>query len=1218
MNSEYFVDKCYEGLKRRGLDNKPEYKKRLDHEISIIHSGGLEDFFLNTAYIVLKIKKEGMMVGNGRGCLSSDSLIFTSNGFKKIKDVNTHDMVLSDDGNFHEVLSLQKYPNNDKMLNIKTFNDTFEGLKLTPDHKVLSCGPNYTSKYVKAVENNWKSIDKIKKFSDIIEAPKWVEAKDLNIDDLLVLPKQKFSDDQKFIDLAKYSDLWVDVQDNSIIEYTVINFSGRQQKVDITKEPILEEQKEKTNKQVINRYIPIDYDLGYFLGVFSGDGWLVRNARTAVGLCCNTSEDDENYIPKIINSIGIRSYYKNKHNDKEVVQYTFRSRVFVNLLKSLVPDYNYTSQTKELYGYLLSNNTSFLRGLVDGIIKSDGYVEKNRVKVTTSSIKLAEQLRYVLFKLNVPNSIIKEERVETRPEFLGACGLYYNIQFSKQALYEQKYNARFKEDKDNIYLRIRDIKECPAEKYVYDLHIKDSHNFLTQSYIVHNSAAGSLVAYCLGITEIDPLEYGLIFERFLNPTRINSIASADIDTDVSRRDRQKILEMVKDEFGEDKTFQIINRLKWTEKTAIKDIGRVIGLDFQYLNKMTRLISDDQKAEDVPDVAAFLEKHPFIRDNYKKLVGLIKTYGVHAGGVITLDNSVEAYDSIVRVNGVKCLDNDGKTTDSLGFLKNDLLGLNTLDIISDTIDLLPDVNLPKEYNDPEVFETINKSTLGIFQLEGAGATNVCERLQPSSFEELCAVVALCRPGSMDSGDTDRYIARKHGEEVIYDHPLLEPILKQNYGCIIYQEDAMRIVTDFAGMSNTDADIIRKGIGKKIQAVFDEYHPKFIAACNNKCIDINIAETVWEKMEASASYSFNKSHCVAYTSLSYICGWLKTHHPIEFYLAILNNTEDEDKRMKVYAEIKETNNAIANPDINESKAFTVESGDKIYLSFNLIKDVGQAAIKNILAGQPYRSYDDFCNRCKVNKRVKKALIEAGAFDCFEIPRYELYNTLTGEDSVWDEKETLFREFNRIKINPNGNILDLFDLNELGIVKEISSIKDLESNTEEYRDFYIKVLSSDFKLKEDYAHASVTDGFNSIGLFVTKEFIPRYADELNEIGNPLICHVHGRDGKYTLLSLINLQDIEKHSTEYKFYVGETNKTLVKLQRTNPDVNVGVVSNVRYFTSKAGNRCCFYDIFVSEKIILEDRILCNAPDVKMTDGSYIFFLMGNNEVFPQIFEVR
>lgn len=788
---------------------------------------------------------------------------------------------------------------------------------------------------------------------------------------------------------------------------------------------------------------------------------------------------------------------------------------------------------------------------------------------------------------------------------------------------------------DGLKKRGLDNKSEYKERLDHEISIIQSGNledfFLNTSYIVlkikkegmmvgngRGSAAGSLVAYCLGITEIDPLKYGLIFERFLNPTRINSIASADIDTDVSRRDRQKILEMVKKEFGEDKTFQIINKLKWTEKTAIKDISRIIGLDFQYVNKITKLISDDQEAEDIPDVSIFLEKNPFIRDNYKKLVGLTKTYGVHAGGVITLDKSVEEYDSIVRVNGVECLDNDGKTTDSMGFLKNDLLGLNTLDIISDTINLLPNINLPNQYNDSEVFKTINKSTLGIFQLEGAGATNVCERLQPSSFEELCAVVALCRPGSMDSGDTDHYIARKHGKEMVkYDHPLLEPILKQNYGTIIYQENCMDIVTKFAGMSNTDADIIRKGIGKKIQEVFDEYHPKFIKACNNNGIDTDIAETVWSKMEASASYSFNKSHCVAYTSLSYICGWLKTYYPIEFYLAILNNTNDEDKRMKVYSEIHEMNNSIMNPDINISKNVTTIGYDnKIYLSLNLIKDVGESAIEKILENQPYSSFNDFCDRCKVNIRVKKALIEAGAFDRFEIPRDELYSILTGEDVKWDEKELLFKEFMRIKINPHGNVLDLFDLNELGINKKISTIAELKENEEDYDDYYIKVLSSDFKLQEDYAYASVTDGFNNMSVFITKEFIQRYADDLNQVGNPLLMHLHGKGDKYTLLSLINLQDANKHSHEYRFYVGESVKKLKELQNGNPDYNVGIVSNVRYFTSRRGNRCSWYNIYVDEDTQLEDMIVCNAPP-QFLDGSYIFFLVSDNPKFPQIIEV-
>lgn len=773
-------------------------------------------------------------------------------------------------------------------------------------------------------------------------------------------------------------------------------------------------------------------------------------------------------------------------------------------------------------------------------------------------------------------------------------------------------------------------KQEYIDRLNYELDIIQSGNladfFLNTAYICikmkakgvlvglgRGSAAGSLVCYCLKITEIDPIKHNLIFERFLNPTRINAIASADIDTDIPRDKREQVLEMVKNDFGEDRSFQIINKLNWTDKTAIKDLGKILDVPFSYVNKITKLIGDDVNAEDIPEVKNFLEQYPFIKNNYKRLLGLPKTYGVHAGGVITLDKPVEYYDSIVKVNGVKCLDNNGKTCDSMGFLKNDLLGLNTLSIISDCLDLLPNIVLPNRYDDQMVYDTINKSTLGIFQIEAAGATDVCQRLEPQSFEELCAVVALCRPGAMDSGDTDHYIARKHGEEMIrYDHPLLEPILKDNYGAIVYQEDAMRIVTDFAGMSAVDADIIRKGIGKKIQSIFDEYHPKFINSCVERNIDSEVAETVWRKMEASASYSFNKSHCVSYTALSYICGWLKTYYPIEFFLSILNNTDDDDKRMRVYAEINNMQSEVCNPDINISKEITTIGYDnKVYLSLNLIKGVGPSAIKNILDAQPYSSFDDFCDRCKVNKAVKKALIEAGAFDRFNQNRDELYSIVTGEEVHWSDIETLFMEFNRIKINPKGNILDYF--NEID--RETSSLDCLKKNTE-YNDFYIKVLSSDFKLKDDYAYASVTDGFDNLSIFVTKEFIGRYADDLNEVGTPLFMHVHGKNDKYTLLSLINLMDLSKHEHEYNYYTYQSSEKLEQLQKTNPDYNVGLISNVRYFTSKKGNRCCWYNIYVNDDIKLEDMICCNAPP-KFLDGSYIFFLVSENPKFPQIIEV-
>lgn len=790
---------------------------------------------------------------------------------------------------------------------------------------------------------------------------------------------------------------------------------------------------------------------------------------------------------------------------------------------------------------------------------------------------------------------------------------------------------------DGLQKRGLSDKQEYIERLNYELEIIKSGNladfFLNTAYIVlkmkskgiivglgRGSAAGSLVSYCLKITEIDPLKYPLIFERFLNPTRVQMISSADIDVDIPRDKRQEVLKMVKQDFGEDKAFQIINKLQWTEKTAIKDLCRIIDIPFAVSNRITKLIPDDEHAINIPEVKQFLDKNPFVKDNYLKLVGMPKTYGVHAGGVIITDKPIEYYDSIVKVNGIECLDNNGKTADSMGLLKADLLGLNTLTIISDCLDLLPNVVLPTEYDDSAVFETINKSTLGIFQLEAAGASEVCERIHPVNFNELCLSVSMCRPGSIDSGETDRYIARKNNlEPVRYDHPDLIPILEDNLGSIVYQEDVIKIVTDFAKMDTIDGEAIRRGIGKKIQAVFDEYHPKFIQACVEQNIDQDIAENVWNKMEASASYSFNKAHCVSYTALSYICGWLKTYYPIEFYLAILNNTDDEDKRIKVYNELRSIDKEIVNPDINISKDITTVGIDnKIYLSFNLIKDVGPAAIEALLQQQPFSSFEDFMNRktSKVNKRVVKALIEAGTFDRFNPNRDELYSIIEEEEVHWDEKEILFREFNRIKINPKGNVLDLYNLEDMGIDKEITGISAIINNKDDYDDFYIKVLSSEFKRKEDYAFASVTDGFDNMSIFIPKEFISRYIDDLNEVGNPLLIHLTGKGSKYTILSLINLHDPTKHEREWQFYNGEAMNILQSLQEQNIDVNVGLVDSVKYFVSKNGNSCVYYNCKVNDDIYLEQRIACGNPPL-MVDGSFIFFLLGNNETFLDIVQV-
>ena len=733
------------------------------------------------------------------------------------------------------------------------------------------------------------------------------------------------------------------------------------------------------------------------------------------------------------------------------------------------------------------------------------------------------------------------------------------------------------------------------------------------------SVGGSLVAYCVGITEIDPIKYGLSFSRFLNKARMMT-SLGDIDIDIPRKDRPYVLELLKEEFGEDKTIQIINDVYFTEKTTLKDLGRIFDIDFKITNKLTSLIGEEDDVYDVPEIVDFFKSYPKIEEAYPKVKGLIRHSSTHAGGVLISDKPITEYISPLKVgkNIVTCY--NGRICESLSFLKQDMLGLNTLSIIKDCLCLLGKDKFDFDYDldDPKVYETINYSTLGIFQLEGEGATEYTKRLKPKDFNDIIADLALVRPGAQDSGDADEFLkVRFEGKEIEYDHPLLKPILEETNGCILYQEQAMEISKVLSGFTDVEADILRKGIGKKLDYIFEEYKPKFINGAIENGVDESVAEVVWNKIEKSSEYSFNKSHSVGYSLITYQTAYLKAYYPIEYYLSLLNNVDSEDKRIKIYSEIKAIDKEIVNPDINISQKITTSDDDKIYLSLPLIKGVGDKAVEKIIENQPYESYEDFCNRCQVNRSVKKALIQAGAFDCFGEDRSRLYNLESGESSVWSDKEKLFREFQVIKINPRGNVLDLYDLEQMGIEKNISSISDLKENKEEYKDFYIKAIVSEFKNKDDYATLSVTDNFDSISIYVVKEFVSRYIDDINLIGSCLILHLHGKGEKYSMLSCLNLDDPKKRVHEYDFYIGNAYKKLKLLQKKNSQVNVGLVSSVRPFKSKAGNQCRWYNVYIDEETILEDRIVCNK-DFPIVDGSFMHFYVQDNPVFLDVRKVE
>ena len=1195
-SDNYLIKKATEGLKKKGYGDDPVYRGRLQEELDTIIECGLSDFMLNTAYAVLFLKNNGIAVGPGRGCLKHDTQVFTKNGFKDIKDLKVGEMVLSSDAKYHKVLSVQKYDNNERLLRIRPYYQNLNGIECTNDHKILIGG-----KREKRSHGGYNNI--------FYKKNKWVQADEVKENDFLVIPKYNLANKEDVIDLADYSDDKMDITKDKIIEYSL----GAQ------KQPIRE----------INRFLPLNYDTGFFFGVFSGDGSFPKRNSAEIDICCNITDDSDNYIPKIINNLGFKRlngngsnkpYGKYINNESNCVYYWFSSRCLRNFLEDICPSYQRTAETKELFGYKLSENKDYLLGLIDGIVKSDGHNYKKGSKKTTvssTSLKLLNQLRHVLLKMNVLSTVIPHNTQETRKKWKNSKQ-GYQLNFNRRFLEGDLKKIVARHDEYNFYLPIKKIEKINAENYVYDISVEDSYNFLTSNGIVHNSVGGSLVAYCIGISQVDPIKYNLSFARFLNKARMKT-SICDIDVDISKNDRPRALSLLKKEFGYDKTCQIINDVYFSDKTIIQDLGRIFNIPVTVRNRLTALVGEGDALK-VPEVLEFFDKHPHIGELFPKLKGLIRNSSTHAGGLLVSDKPMTDYISTLNAkdNIVTCY--NGRTCEQLGFLKMDMLGLNTLSIIKDCLNFIGRKSFDFDYDldDPRVYKTINKSTLGIFQLEGKGASEYTNKLQPKKFNDIIADLALVRPGGQDSGDADEFLeVRFNGKPIEYDHELLEPILSETNGCILYQEQAMEISRVLSGFTDVEADILRKGISKKLDYIFTEYKPKFIDGAVNNGVDKDIAEKIWNRIEKSSSYSFNKSHSVGYSLVTYQTAYLKTYYPMEYYTAMLNNVESEEKRNRIYNEIKSLNKNLINPDINNSGQICMYTDDNIYLSFPLINGVGPAALEAILAHQPYKSFDDFMNRktSKVNKGVVKALIEAGAFDRFGDRRDSLYSIIEEKDCHWDDKETLFREFQRIKINPKNNLLDLYDTKEMGLKCDISSVHELQDNTEEYKDFYVKLLPSEFNKKDNYAFVSATDGFNNMSFFVGNEFLSRYIDSLNTMGEPLLCHVHGKGEKYSLVSLIKLNEPDKYKHEYWSYIGTSIKKVQELQNANPSIHVGFISNVNYFTSKNGNPCARYDITLGTGETLEGRITVHPP--LMYQGSFIFFEIGDNPVFPNIIQV-
>jgi DNA polymerase-3 subunit alpha len=527
------------------------------------------------------------------------------------------------------------------------------------------------------------------------------------------------------------------------------------------------------------------------------------------------------------------------------------------------------------------------------------------------------------------------------------------------------------------------------------------------------SAAGSLVAYSLRITEIDPIPHGLLFERFLNPERISL---PDVDCDFCKDRRDEVIQYIKERYGEKNVTQIITFGTMKARAAVRDVGRVLEMPYAEVDRIAKLIPPDlgmtiERAFQVePRLKEAVEETPKAAELFeyaRAIEGLSRHASTHAAGVVIANKPITEYVPLYRnSNGDITTQFSMKDIEKVGLVKFDVLGLRTLTAIHDTLALLRDrgetVDLETiPLDDAETYEMLSRGdTPGVFQCESGGFTDLLVRLKPDKFAHLIHAVALYRPGPLQSGMVEDFIARRHGrKKTEYPFPQLEEILKDTYGVMVYQEQVMQIAAALAGFSMGEADVLRKAMGKKDTVLMEKQKARFLKGADANGIPENKAHAIFEQIAQFGEYGFNKSHSAAYAMVAYQTAFLKAHYPVEYFCALMTSESgDTSKIIRYISYCREKGIPILPPDVNESRFAFCPSGKSIRFGLSAIKGVGEAAILSIQEAkgdEPFASTEDFLSRVdlrKVNKRALESLIKAGAFDSLDGDRGMLVDKLS----------------------------------------------------------------------------------------------------------------------------------------------------------------------------------------------------------------------------------
>ena len=583
-----------------------------------------------------------------------------------------------------------------------------------------------------------------------------------------------------------------------------------------------------------------------------------------------------------------------------------------------------------------------------------------------------------------------------------------------RALCEQALPNRYPKSSEAVIKRL-DYELSIIHRMGYDsyfLIVWDFINYSRQHGIGvgpgRGSAAGSIVAYLLGITNLDPLKYELLFERFLNPDRVTM---PDIDIDFDYIQRSKVIDYVKERYGYDHVAQIVTFGTMAAKGAVRDVGRVLNMPYSQVADIAKLIPNelkitlDKALKESADLRKLYDSDADVKkliDLARKIEGLPRHSSTHAAGVVIARNPLTDYLPVAVSEGTLVTEFDKDHVEELGLLKMDFLGLRTLTVINDTIANIKknrqeviDINAIPLADELTADMLCAGKTGAVFQMESSGMTNLVKDLAPRNFADLIPTVALYRPGPLGSGMVEDFIGGRHGtKEVTYMHPLLEPILKETFGVVLYQEQVMQIVQVLAGFSLGQADLLRRAMGKKKHEILLAQKENFLKGCAQNQIDADLATTIFDLLTHFADYGFNKSHSAAYALVAWQTAYLKAHYPAEFMAAMLTSIMDTQKVPRYIELARRMELEILPPDINASMANFSVDHEAIRFGLAAVRNVGDAAIASIVearqAAGRFKSLLDFCKRIDtstINKRMLESLIKCGAFDSLGAKRSQL---------------------------------------------------------------------------------------------------------------------------------------------------------------------------------------------------------------------------------------